>query len=300
MSTATAIAPEPIPHSRRGGLASIKTMFGQKKRHTIAQMPSAQDSSAVSPLEGDSPTAASLQEQQQQQQTSVSGLFTNQKRALEKAAEKERKEQAKQTFQLSTIDDHGVFRPPTPMEKPYREHFIDSDADYFDMIINTPPERVKMFLSAEKTISPYMFSEPRSAKNKRHTLGSYGSQQPKSWLRGESVTAPMSPPSFASLATPPEDLDVVQVTVATQDSAALEEALSSSINSLLDSSAQEMPDLMEDYGSESSSSVPSPTASTSVSPRSSTSSLTKDSAIQQENTKRIRQQLFGEEVTVPF
>ncbi|KAG0265046.1 hypothetical protein DFQ27_000841 [Actinomortierella ambigua] len=288
MSTVTAIAPEPIPQTRRGGLASIKTMFGSKKRHTIAQMPTAEDSSAVSTPEGDSPTAAS-----QQQQASVSTLFTNQKRSVEKAAEKERKEQAKQTFQLSTIDDHGVFRPPTPMEKPYREHFIDSDADYFDMIINTPPERVKMFLSAEKSISPYMFSEPRSAKNKRHTVGSFGS-----WSRSEYVTTAAhtrSPPAI-----PPKDLDVVQVTVATQDSTALEEALSSSINSLLDSSSQEVPELVEDSGSESSTPAPSPTSSANVSPRSSTSSLTKDSVSQQENTKRIRQQLFGEELTIPF
>ncbi|KAF9207108.1 hypothetical protein BGZ49_001156 [Haplosporangium sp. Z 27] len=91
---------------------------------------------------------------------------------MDRAAERDWNEQAKQVFQLSTVNDRGHFLPPTPTEKGYKENVKENEKDYFATIVSTPPERVRTFLSTESTISPGMFSLP-SSKIKRHTIPSY-------------------------------------------------------------------------------------------------------------------------------
>jgi hypothetical protein len=232
----------------------------------------------------------------------ASSLFTpNPKKAQEKAAEKEKKEQVKQAIQLSTVDHHGAFLPPTPLEKGYKDHFKDNDEDYFDTIISTPPERVRTFLSAASTISPGMFSLP-SSKIKRHTFTSFPttnfSKPPTTASAPTSpTTASMeqmasSPVSQRQLppTVPPKDMyytpkkqqirNRAQISFLTGDGSDedLTEALADSIGSLLSSSgpaspSQEIPDLMADDDEHSSSGSESPSSSTNVSPRHSTASL---------------------------
>lgn len=196
MSSAEVLSPASTVRPRRG-LASIKTMFSTK-RHTIAQIPGADESvatpstattaepAAESPLSTPSTTTSG-----HKSQGSVSSIFAaNPKKTLEKQAEKEKKAQEKAAIQLSMVDDHGAFLPPTPLEKGYKDHFKDNDEDYFYTIISTPPDRVRTFLSAASTISPGMFSTTAS-KIKRHTIGSfpssagYHSSQP-SWSSTDS------------------------------------------------------------------------------------------------------------------
>jgi len=150
------------------------------KRHTIAEIPGTDESVATpstattaeptvdSPLSTPSTTGSG-----HKSQGSVSSIFAaNPKKTLEKQAEKEKKAQEKAAIQLSTVDNHGAFLPPTPLEKGYKDHFKDNDEDYFYTIISTPPDRVRTFLSAASTISPGMFSTSAS-KIKRHTIGSF-------------------------------------------------------------------------------------------------------------------------------
>ncbi|KAF9112455.1 hypothetical protein BGX27_003377 [Mortierella sp. AM989] len=168
MTTIHVIAPAPMANtiaSTKKGLASIRTIFGTStvKRHNAPSPTSANGPTLVS-----SPATSSSS-------ASISSLFpsSSPKRAsMDRAAERDWKEQAKQVFQLSTINDQGNFMPLTPNEKGYTEDLKDPQKDYFATIISTPPERVRTFLSTESTISPGMFSLP-SSKIKRHTIPSF-------------------------------------------------------------------------------------------------------------------------------
>ncbi|KAF9550820.1 hypothetical protein EC957_011367 [Mortierella hygrophila] len=308
MSSAEVFAATPATKPRRG-LASIKTMFSTK-RHTVAQIPSSstpvsEEDSTNTQLftPSESPLAADSAESSHSSSSlhKASSLFTpNPKKAQEKAAEKEKKEQVKQAIQLSTVDHHGAFLPPTPLEKGYKDHFKDNDEDYFDTIISTPPERVRTFLSAASTISPGMFSLP-SSKIKRHTFTSFPttnfSKPPTTASAPTSpTTASMeqmasSPVSQRQLppTVPPKDMyytpkkqqirNRAQISFLTGDGSDedLTEALADSIGSLLSSGpaspSQEIPDLMADDDEHSSSGSESPSSSTNVSPRHSTASL---------------------------
>ncbi|KAK3847646.1 MAG: hypothetical protein J3R72DRAFT_416356 [Linnemannia gamsii] len=309
MSSADVIAPSTITANKpRRGLASIKTMFSTK-RHTIAQIPttaiSEDDSNTqlASPSESSAAVDSAAESSSSSSLHKASSLFApNQKKAAEKAAEKEKKDQVKQAIQLSTVDHHGAFLPPTPLEKGYKDHFKDNDTDYFDTIISTPPERVRTFLSAASTISPGMFSLP-SSKIKRHTFTSFPTTN-WSLSASSSSSAPTSPtmdatpiaeeqqqmaaPLASAPMVPPKDTyytpkkqqirNRAQISFLTGDgSDDLTEALADSISSLLSGpsspSSQGVPDLMDDdehsSGSESSSSP-------NVSPRHSTASLQKE------------------------
>ncbi|KAG0060559.1 hypothetical protein BGZ90_003983 [Linnemannia elongata] len=316
MSSAEVISSTVPTAKPRRGLASIKTMFSTK-RHSVAQIPSSstpiseEDSIHTQlPTPSDSPSTADSAESSQHSQSAsssslhkASSLFTpNPKKAQEKAAEKEKKEQVKQAIQLSTVDHHGAFLPPTPLEKGYKDHFKDNDEDYFDTIISTPPERVRTFLSAASTISPGMFSLP-SSKIKRHTFTSFPTTNfskppttasaptsPRTASMEQMASSPVSqqqtPPTV-----PPKDMyytpkkqqirNRAQISFLTGDGSDedLTEALADSIGSLLSSSgpaspsSQEVPDLMADDDEHSSSGSESPSSSTIVSPRHSTASL---------------------------
>ncbi|KAF9146509.1 hypothetical protein BGX30_014574 [Mortierella sp. GBA39] len=308
MSSAEVIAATPATKPRRG-LASIKTMFSTK-RHTVAQIPSStpiseEDSTNTQlPTPSEYPSAADSAESSHSSSSlhKASSLFTpNPKKAQEKAAEKEKKEQVKQAIQLSTVDHHGAFLPPTPLEKGYKDHFKDNDEDYFDTIISTPPERVMTFLSAASTISPGMFSLP-SSKIKRHTFTSFPTTNfskppttasaPTSPTTASAEQMASSPVSQRQLrpTVPPKDMyytpkkqqirNRAQISFLTGDGSDedLTEALADSIGSLLTSSgpaspSQEIPDLMADDDEHSSSGSESPSSSTNVSPRHSTASL---------------------------
>ncbi|KAG0257017.1 hypothetical protein BG011_004202 [Mortierella polycephala] len=220
MSTAEIIAPNmttPTVRPKRG-LASIKTIFSTK-RHTIAQIPTAEQDelnhSAVPETTAESTITS------HKSHGPVSTLFTpNQKRALEKAAEKEKKEQVKHSIQMSIVDNQGAFLPPTPLEKGYKDTFIDNDEDRFYTIISTPPERVRTFLSAASTISPGMFSQP-SSKIKRRSMPSFPT------YRSAGPSPPMIPPKDAEYSPYPQSQ--VEVSSYSDD---LAEALSDSISSL--------------------------------------------------------------------
>ncbi|KAF8949329.1 hypothetical protein BGZ47_006866 [Haplosporangium gracile] len=319
MSSVETIAPAatfPATKPRRG-LASIKTMFSTK-RHTVAQIPSSstpiseEDNSNAQvspPSESPSASTDSAEASHSQLASSstlhkASSLFTpSQKKAQEKAVEKEKKEQVKQAIQLSTVDHRGAFLPPTPLEKGYKDHFKDNDEDYFDTIISTPPERVRTFLSAASTISPGMFSLP-SSKIKRHTFTSFPttnfSKAPTTTASAptspttasiEQMVASSPPISHQPPTVPPKDMyytpkkqqqqirNRAQISFLTGDGSDedLTDALADSISSLLSSSpaspsSQEVPDLMADDDEHSSESE-SPSSSTNVSPRHSTASL---------------------------
>ncbi|KAF9288700.1 hypothetical protein BGZ68_010723 [Mortierella alpina] len=274
----------PTPRPKRG-LASIKTMFSSK-RHTVAEIPIVEDST-LSPEEPtiDSPSItpdSTVSSTSHKSHGSVSSLFApNQKRAQEKAAEKEKKEQVKQAIQLSTVDEQGAFLPPTPVEKGYKEHFIDNDEDHFYTIISTPPERVRSFLSAASTISPGMFSLP-SNKIKRHSFPSFssttrtaqwsapGSDSSEEDMNASPILPPLVPPKDAHYTTATTAAGTrkrtdnrVQISYLT-GADDLTEALSDSMSSLL--SSGEVPELMDDddhySGSESSSPNASPRHST--------------------------------------
>ncbi|KAF9931867.1 hypothetical protein FBU30_009447 [Linnemannia zychae] len=304
MSSADVIVPTPIAKPKRG-LSSIKTMFSTKKQ-TSTHIPSTTSISENDSNNGqltDSPAVADSELLHHHSHSSSSSLhkatslFTpNQKKAQEKAAEKEKKEQVKQAIQLSTIDHRGTFLPPTPIEKGYKDHFRDNDEDYFDTIISTPPERVRNFLSAASTISPGMFSLP-SSKIKRHTFASFPSTNWSNAAQGSPSSVPSSPTSIhheqltgsSPPSVPPKDMyyrakkqtirNEAQMTFQTGDGADdLTDALADSISSLLSepsSPSQEVPDLMDD-DEHSSSGSESVSSSTQVSPRHSTASLQKE------------------------
>ncbi|KAF9182357.1 hypothetical protein BGZ50_004964 [Haplosporangium sp. Z 11] len=170
MSTAQVAVPVPMAKTiavSRPGLGSIKIMFNSNtlKRHITSQL--------------SSPDAA------------LPSLFLAgiPRRSMEKAAERDWQEQAKEVFQLSTVTDWGIFLPPTPVEQSLKEHFKDNDQDYFATITSTSPEKVRSFLSTESTISPGMFSLS-SNKIKRHTIPSFTPPSPPS-----SSSASSTPPS---------------------------------------------------------------------------------------------------------
>ncbi|KAG0318348.1 hypothetical protein BGZ99_005727 [Dissophora globulifera] len=96
------------------------------------------------------------------------------KRSLDRSAERDLDEEAKQVYQLSTVNEYGAFIPPTPVDKGHKYH-VDHVEDYFTTIINAPPEKVRTFLSTESTISPGMFSTLPSSKIKRHSMPSFSS-----------------------------------------------------------------------------------------------------------------------------
>ncbi|KAF9897624.1 hypothetical protein BX616_005262 [Lobosporangium transversale] len=298
MSSADVIVPSTIKPKR--GLASFKTMFSSK-RQSIAQIPGSDESSSPSPTSArpslestiDCPTAG-VETSSQKFAGSVPSLFgSNQKRAMEKAVEKEKKEQAKQAIQLSTIDEKGAFIPPTPLEKGYKDNFRDNDEDYFQTIISTPPERVRTFLSTESTISPGMFSSP-SSKIKRYSLPSSfmtTSQQQQQPISSEFMSVDLTTPDLGSSPppqVPPKDkhytayqaqqqqpkkrnntVHIAYLTGTEDLSEALSESISSLMPSVPSSPSHEVPDLMDDDDSEISS-------STNPSPRHSTASLQDD------------------------
>ncbi|KAG0349301.1 hypothetical protein BGZ54_004398, partial [Gamsiella multidivaricata] len=174
MSTAQVIAPAPMAGSPRRGLSTIRTIFSTNtlKRHSIAQFPSDRASAT--------PTTPSFASSIVKSPSSMSSLFptSNPRRSMDKAAERDWKEQAKQVFQLSTINDQGNFLPPPPLEKGIKEDLDDVlEEDFFATIISTPPEKVRTFLSTESTISPGMFSLP-SSKIKRNTIPAFSSPPP--------------------------------------------------------------------------------------------------------------------------
>ncbi|GJJ79098.1 hypothetical protein EMPS_11457 [Entomortierella parvispora] len=214
MSSAEVLSPaSPVAVRPRRGLASIKTMFSTK-RHTITQIPGA-DSAATTPSTAttaepaaDSPLSTpSTTGSGHKSQGSVSSIFAaNPKKTQEKLAEKEKKAQEKAAIQLSTVDDHGAFLPPTPLEKGYKDHFKDNDEDYFYTIISTPPDRVRTFLSAASTISPGMFSTPAS-KIKRHTIGSFPASAGRHSSR-PSWSSTDSSASGASMSSVEEEADM--------------------------------------------------------------------------------------------
>ncbi|KAF8979655.1 hypothetical protein BGZ46_005180 [Entomortierella lignicola] len=262
MSSAEVIVPTMSSTVKpRRGLASFKAVFSSKK-HTIAETPTTDDSdSSQEPALGSPTISEAVSSPQQKSQGSVASLFTpNQKKAAEKAAEKEKKEQVKQAIQLSTIDEQGAFLPPVPLEKGYKDNFKDNDEDFFITIISTPPERVRTFLSAASTISPGMFSQP-SSKIKRHTLPSFPAIKQGS-AEFMDIDLASSVPS-----KPTKKNNQVQISSYLTSAEDLSDALSESIGSLLTSSGsssptQEIPDLMLDSGSESSSPSASPRYST--------------------------------------
>ncbi|KAG0099330.1 hypothetical protein BGZ93_008165, partial [Podila epicladia] len=285
------LAPD-VPRPRRG-LASIKTMFGSK-RHTISQIPESEQTSTIDSNDLSAAPAPSTDKNF----SHSSGLFsTNPKRSMEKAAEKEKKEQAKQAIQLSTVDDQGAFVAPPPLEKGYKDHFRDSDEDFFDTILNTPPERVQTFLSAHKTISPGMFSSPAS-KIKRHTLSSFPTQWTPPTI--SDLMPPMVPPKDEYYpATSGKSQAHMSFMTSSED---LAEALSESIGSLLSSpvssATQEVPELMMDDDDEEHSDI----SSAQSSPRHSTASLQQQQHLQEQSAKamKARQMLdLGGELELP-
>ncbi|KAG0044724.1 hypothetical protein BGZ83_009997 [Gryganskiella cystojenkinii] len=330
MSSAEVLSPSPpsmtpaVVRPRRG-LASIKTMFSTK-RHTIAQIPDGTEdlTSASTPTSTpvaieDSPLSTpstATSSGHQKTSSSVSSLFAaNPKKTLEKQAEKEKKAQEKAAIQLSIVDDHGAFLPPTPLEKGIKDHFKDNEEDYFMTIISTPPDRVRSFLSAASTISPGMFSTPAS-KIKRHSIGSFPPlttrhvSQP-SWSSSQSsslsieeeteeeiMTSPPVPPKDEHYAVPtktshPNSTRRVQASSfltggVNNQFDDLTDALSESIGSsfLPASPSQSVPDLMDDDDEHSGSD------SSTSSPRHSTASLDTETT---DRKKKVQDHAFVEE-----
>ncbi|KAF9898963.1 hypothetical protein BX616_003410 [Lobosporangium transversale] len=198
MSTAQVVAPSPMVDSAtnsRGGLSSIRTIFTSTslKRHSIAQIsspnfrvavPVSNSGTARNDISTSRAPSSSLSSSSSSlllSSSSVVSLFptasSRRRSSMSKAAERDWKEQAKQIFPLSTVNETGMFLPPTPLEKSLNDDLKDTNEDYFDTIINTPPEKVKALLSTESTISPGMFSLPSSSSRKnnrakRHTMPS--------------------------------------------------------------------------------------------------------------------------------
>ncbi|KAF9403945.1 hypothetical protein BGZ94_004444 [Podila epigama] len=294
MST-TVLAPSTSTPSRpRRGLASIKTMFSVSKRQPLAQIPTAEQSthnkitSSSSPSDSNDSGIDAHGGPVPTQAHSIFSSSSSSRRSIDKAAEKQKKEQVKHAIQLSDVNDLGAFVAPPPLEKGYRDHFRDNDQDFFfDTILNTPSERVHTFLSAAKTISPGMFSEP-SSKPKRHTF-------PRHWTPEPAAAAAATVPPVV----PPKDdayhkNQGVHMSFVTS-SEDIAEALSESIGSLLTSASssssspvlsssrphspsspmsstmsEEVPDLMmddEDQSDASSSAHSSPRHSTAMLPK---------------------------------
>ncbi|KAF9570284.1 hypothetical protein EC968_002003 [Mortierella alpina] len=160
----------PIP---RQGLATIKTMTNALRRHSFLRQ---SDAAAIPSL-------------------FLGSSLASKRLSLDKAAERDKREQAKQVFQLSTVNDQGLFLPPEEpsLEKGFlKEHGCmdcDEEHDHFaTIIINTPPERIRTFLSAESTISPGMFSSLQSSRIKRNAIPSF--RQPPSTSGPGSPTSP--------------------------------------------------------------------------------------------------------------
>ncbi|KAG0239400.1 hypothetical protein B0O80DRAFT_431526 [Mortierella sp. GBAus27b] len=202
MSAAQVIAPSPIPSpvvKSRSRLSSVSTVVnvGVLKRHSVAYIPSLAWASKAMGLPSSGSSSGSVSSVPRPSSpsslsiaTSVTSLFiahsgtgehNSKRRSLDKAAERDWQDQAKQVFQLSTVNGQGNFVPPlaasldkdlVDLESLQRQD-ANRDFDYFvTTIVNTPPERVRSFLSAESTISPGMFSSPAQAKGrvKRHTI----------------------------------------------------------------------------------------------------------------------------------
>ncbi|KAF9277611.1 hypothetical protein BGZ68_009167 [Mortierella alpina] len=160
----------PIP---RQGLATIKTMTNALRRHSFLRQ---SDAAAIPSL-------------------FLGSSLASKRLSLDKAAERDKREQAKQVFQLSTVNDQGLFLPPEEplLEKGFlKEHGCmdcDEEHDHFaTIIINTPPERIRTFLSAESTISPGLFSSAQSNKIRRNTIPSF--EKPLSTSEHNSPTSP--------------------------------------------------------------------------------------------------------------
>ncbi|KAF9940176.1 hypothetical protein BGZ67_008217 [Mortierella alpina] len=165
--TTTSIIPIP-----RQGLATIKTMTNALRRHSFLRQ---SDAAALPSL-------------------FLGSSLASKRLSLDKAAERDKREQAKQVFQLSTVNDQGMFLPPEEplLEKGFlKEHGCMGceEHDHFaTIIINTPPERIRAFLSAESTISPGMFSSLQSSRIKRSTIPSF--KKPLSVSEPSSPTSP--------------------------------------------------------------------------------------------------------------
>ncbi|KAF9955503.1 hypothetical protein BGZ72_003669 [Mortierella alpina] len=164
----------PIPLQ---GLATIQTMTNALRRHSFLRQ---SDAAAIPSL-------------------FLGNSLASKRLSLDKAAERVKREQAKQVFQLSTVNDQGLFLPPEEplLEKGFlKEHGCmdcDEEHDHFaTIIINTPPERIRTFLSAESTISPGMFSSLQSSKIKRNTIPSF--KKPLSTSEPNSPTSPRPTP----------------------------------------------------------------------------------------------------------
>ncbi|KAF9364715.1 hypothetical protein BGX34_000672 [Mortierella sp. NVP85] len=209
MSTAQVITPAPIASSpvvkSRSGRASVSTIVnvGVLKRHSVAYIPSlswatksmglpssgtiSTGSTPRSPTLSTTSIATSVTSLFTGQNNSYSNNYNSTRRSLDKAAERDWKEQAKQVFQLSTVNAQGNFVPPhlNSLDKgcvdieALQQQDADRDFDYFaTTIVNTPPERVRTFLSTELTISPGMFSSPTKSRIKRHTISFPASPSP--------------------------------------------------------------------------------------------------------------------------
>ncbi|KAF9950973.1 hypothetical protein BGZ70_001160 [Mortierella alpina] len=160
----------PVP---RQGLATIKTMTNALRRHSFLRQ---SDAAAIPSL-------------------FLGSSLASKRLSLDRAAERDKREQAKQVFQLSTVNDQGLFLPPEEplLEKGFlKEHGCmdcDEEHDHFaTIIINTPPERIRTFLSAESTISPGMFSSLQSSRIRRNTIPSF-----KTPLSTSEANLPTSP-----------------------------------------------------------------------------------------------------------
>ncbi|KAF9161134.1 hypothetical protein BGX21_002496 [Mortierella sp. AD011] len=201
------IAPAPMAHTIATTKKGLATIFGTTtvKRPVSTQVASPssrnrQTSSLV--ISGVSPSYIIA--------LSIASLFPSndtKRSSMDRAAERDWKDQAKQVFQLSTINDRGHFLPPTPTEKDYKENMKENGEDYFATIVSTPPEIVRTFLSTESTISPGMFSLP-SNKIKRHTIPSFSApSSAASTVKDDNDITPHHqvciPAPAESLSTPP-------------------------------------------------------------------------------------------------
>ncbi|KAG0005898.1 hypothetical protein BGZ80_002252 [Entomortierella chlamydospora] len=201
------IAPAPMAHTIATTKKGLATIFGTT---TVKRPVSTQVASPSSPNRQASSLVVSGVSPSYIIALSIASLFPGngtKRSSMDRAAERDWKDQAKQVFQLSTINDRGHFLPPTPTEKDYKENIKENGEDYFATIVSTPPEIVRTFLSTESTISPGMFSLP-SNKIKRHTIPSFSApSSAASIVKGDNnitphhqvcVTAPAE-----SLSTPP-------------------------------------------------------------------------------------------------
>ncbi|KAF9921318.1 hypothetical protein BGZ65_010436 [Modicella reniformis] len=224
MSTAQVIAPTPIGNNNPvmrtiGGLATVTTILntGVLKRHSIAYIPNLISTTRAMRLPGSSSGTIVTSLFSGHNHKSNNSSSSSKRRSMDKAAEKDWKEQAKQVFQLSTVNDQGYFIPPPPITSLEKKGLLDEnlllqeDADrYYDYfattIVNTPPERVRTLLSAESTISPGMFSSPSKSKIKRHTMPSLPSSSDPSPIPSRPRVRIISTLSSA-VSTQPRDMN---------------------------------------------------------------------------------------------